>query len=473
VIRLNVLSGLIAGGLAFAPAVRAQTTQPPSTVVPGAAAALSGAEAVQTAFTAVAESVSPSVVAIRIESRRKVSNPFEGFPFGDWFDAPGRDQYQVQRGTGSGVVIRSDGYILTNKHVVEGASRLEVVFKDGQHRVGKTVGIDDATDLAVVKVDAKGLTAARFADSSRARPGEWVVAIGSPFGLDYTVTVGVVSAVGRGDMRQNEIEDYLQTDASINPGNSGGPLVNLKGEVVGINTMIVGGGTGIGFAIPSNLAHVVSDQLIEHGSVRRPYLGVGFQPLSVELAKHFGVEGKGGALVSSVVPGGPAEKAGVKAGDVIVSLDGKPIKEHRDLLRLLLERPVGATVQLSIVRERKPLTINVVTEEKESRSKPNVRKPARVSTAPEGRDLGLSLEALTPERAGRLGYRGKSGVVVVSVERGSVADRAALAPGDLIVEADRKPVQTPADVDAALADGNALLRIFRRDSALYVVLARD
>jgi serine protease Do len=158
---------------------------------------------------------------------------------------------------------------------------------------------------------------------------------------------------------------------------------------------------------------------------------------------------------------------------VIVSLDGKPIKEHRDLLRLLLERPVGATVQLSIVRERKPLTINVVTEEKESRSKPNVRKPARVSTAPEGRDLGLSLEALTPERAGRLGYRGKSGVVVVSVERGSVADRAALAPGDLIVEADRKPVQTPADVDAALADGNALLRIFRRDSALYVVLARD
>lgn len=474
-IRLSVLSGLIAAGLAGEPGARAQQTPPPSAAGPVAAAALSGAEAVQTAFTAVADSVSPSVVAMRIEARRKLSNPFEGFPFGDWFDAPGRggDQYQVQRGTGSGVVIRSDGYILTNKHVVEGASRVEVVFKDGQHRVGKTVGIDDATDLAVVKVDAKNLTQARFADSSKARPGEWVVAIGSPFGLDYTVTVGVVSAVGRGEMRQNEIEDYLQTDASINPGNSGGPLVNLKGEVVGINTMIVGGGTGIGFAIPSNLARLVSDQLIERGSVRRAYLGVAFQPLSVDLAKSFGVEGKGGALVSSVVVGGPAEKAGVKAGDVIVSLDAKPIKEHRDLLRLLLEKPVGATVQLGIVRERKPLTVAVVTAEKESRAKGKEPKSQRGGGQAEGRDLGLSLEPLTPERAARLGYRGKTGAVIVAIERGSAADRADLTQGDLIVEADRKPVQAPADVDAALADGTALLRVLRRDSALYVVLSRD
>lgn len=469
-IRLSILSGLIAG----APAVHAQQTPPPSAAGPAAAAALSGAEAVQTAFTAVAESVSPSVVAMRIESRRKLSNPFEGFPFGDWFDAPSRgDQFQVQRGTGSGVVIRSDGYILTNKHVVEGASRVEVVFKDGQHRVGKTVGIDEATDLAVVKVEAKNLTSVRFADSGRARPGEWVVAIGSPFGLDYTVTVGVVSAVGRGEMRQNEIEDYLQTDASINPGNSGGPLVNLKGEVVGINTMIVGGGTGIGFAIPSNLARLVSDQLIERGSVRRAWLGVAFQPLSVDLAKGFGVEGKGGALVSSLVTGGPAEKAGVKAGDVILSLDGKPIKEHRDLLRLLLEKPVGAAVQLGIVRDRKPLTLQVVTVEKETRAKAKEPKGPRSGRQAEGRDLGLTLEPLTPERAARLGYRGKSGALIVGVERGSAADRADLAQGDLIVEADRGAVQAPADVDAALADGTALLRVLRRDSALYVVLSRD
>jgi serine protease Do len=472
---LRVLVGCLAAAPVSQTASAQSQTPPPSAAGPKAAAALSGAEAVQTAFTTVADSVSPSVVAMRIESRRKLSaNPFEGFPFGDWFDAPNpRDQYQVQRGTGSGVVIRTDGYILTNKHVVEGASRVEVVFKDGQHLVGKTVGIDDATDLAVVKVSAKNLTSARFADSSKARPGEWVVAIGSPFGLDYTVTVGVVSAVGRGEIRQNEIEDYLQTDASINPGNSGGPLVNLKGEVLGINTMIVGGGTGIGFAIPSNLARVVSDQLIDKGSVRRPYLGVAFQPLTIDLAKQFGVEGKGGALVSSVVGGGPAEKAGVKAGDVIVALDGVPIKENRDLLRLLLEKAVGANVQLSLVRDRKSLTVPVVTVEKQSTAKAEkATKPAR-GTPAERRDLGLSLEPLTPERAGRLGYRGKQGALVVNVERGSSADRAELAQGDLIIEADRKVVQAPADVDAALADGTALLRVLRRDSALYIVLSRE
>jgi serine protease Do len=473
----SVFAGCLAGALDLQTASAQSQTAPPSAAGPKAAAALSGAEAIQTAFTTVAESVSPSVVAMRIESRRKLSgNPFEGFPFGDWFDSPNpRDQYQVQHGTGSGVVIRTDGYILTNKHVIEGASRVEVVFKDGQHLAGKTVGIDDATDLAVVKVQTKNLTSARFADSSKARPGEWVVAIGSPFGLDYTVTVGVVSAVGRGEMRQNEIEDYLQTDASINPGNSGGPLVNLKGEVLGINTMIVGGGTGIGFAIPSNLARVVSDQLIEKGSVRRPYLGVAFQPLTVDLAKQFGVEGKGGALVSSVVSGGPAEKAGVKAGDVIVALDGVTIKEHRDLLRLLLEKNVGASVQLSVVRDRKPLSIPVVTVEKHSNAHAEKapKQPRGAGAPAEGRDLGLSLEPLTPERAGRLGYRGKQGALVVNVERGSSADRAELAQGDLIVEADRKLVRTPADVDAALADGTALLRVLRRDSALYVVLSRE
>jgi serine protease Do len=475
--RRGVATATLVGLLASTPDLSsAQTTPPPAAAGPHAAAALSGAEAVQAAFTYVAESVSPSVVAIRIEARRKLSNPFDGFPFGDWFDNPGPrgDQYQVQRGTGSGVVIRSDGYILTNKHVVEGASRVEVVFKDGQHLVGKTVGIDDATDLAVVKVQAKNLSSARFADSSRARPGEWVVAIGSPFGLDYTVTVGVVSAVGRGEMHQNEIEDYLQTDASINPGNSGGPLVNLKGEVLGINTMIVGGGTGIGFAIPANLARLVSDQLIDKGSVQRPYIGVAFQPLTIDLAKHFGVESRGGALVSSVVTGGPAEKAGVKAGDVIIGLDDKPIKAHRDLLRMLLEKPIGAKVTLNLVRDRKPLSLIVTTVEKQgnANAKAETPKPARAAPA-EGKDLGLTLEPLTPERASRLGYRGQKGVLVANVARGSAAERAELTQGDVIVEADRRAVEKPSDVDAALADGSALLRILRRNSPLYVALSRD
>ena len=430
------------------------------------------AEGLEAAFTQVAESVSGSVVAIRIESRRKLTSPFGGFPFGDFFGVPeGREQYQIQRGTGSGVVIRADGYILTNKHVVEGASRVDVVFKDGTHLAGKIVGVDDATDLAVVRVESTKLKAAPFADSSRAKPGQWAVAIGSPFGLDYTVTVGVLSAVGRHGMGANEIEDYLQTDASINPGNSGGPLVNLRGEVLGINTMIVGQGTGIGFAIPSNLARVVSEQLIAGGAVHRAFIGVGFQELTGELATHFGVQGKGGALVSSIVPGSPAERAGLQAGDVIVSVDGQRIQESRDLQRMLLQRQVGAKVTLGVVRDKKERSFALVTQEK-----PNARaaQQERSGQAPRAAasQLGLELEPLTPKLATRLGYVGKQGAIVANIQRGSPADRAQLRPGDLIVEADRKPVQAPADVTAALADGNALLRIQRGNDSTFVVLSK-
>jgi serine protease Do len=438
---------------------------------------LSALETLEGAFTQVAESVSSSVVAIRIESRRKLSNPFGGFPFGDFFGIPeGREQYQIQHGTGSGVVIRPDGYILTNKHVVESASRVDVVFRDGTHLPGKTVGIDDATDLAVIKVDAKQLRAAPFADSSRAKPGQWVIAIGSPFGLDYTVTVGVVSAVGRGDLGANDIEDYLQTDASINPGNSGGPLVNLRGEVLGINTMIVGQGTGIGFAIPSNLARVVSEQLIANGVVHRAFIGVGFQELTPDLATHFGVQGKGGALVSSIVPGSPAEHAGIKAGDVVVSVDGQPVKESRDLLRALLQRKVGATVVLGVVREKKELQVSLVTQERPGTGKALQPSAAGKGGAPKDASttmFGLEIEPLTKQLAQRLGYGGKQGAVVSAVHRGSAAERARLQPGDLIIEADRKPVTSPADVAAALSDGNALLRVQRGNDASYVVLSRD
>ena len=437
-------------------------------------APISVAEGLETAFTQVAESVSSSVVAIRIESRRKLTNPFGGFPFGDFFGVPeGREQYQIQRGTGSGVVIRADGYILTNKHVVEGASRVEVVFRDGTHLQGKTIGVDDATDLAVVRVESpQKLKAAAFADSSRAKPGQWVVAIGSPFGLDYTVTVGVVSAVGRAGMGANEIEDYLQTDASINPGNSGGPLVNLRGEVLGINTMIVGQGTGIGFAIPSNLARVVSEQLIAGGAVHRAFIGVGFQELTQELATHFGVTGVGGALVSSIVPNSPAERAGLQAGDVIVSVDGQHIRQSRDLQRALLQRQVGAKVTLGVVRDKKERSVTLVTQEK-----PNLARGAQERSGQSPRaaasDLGLELEPLTTKLAARLGYSGKQGAIVAGVQRGSAAERAGLRSGDLVLEADRKPVQAPADVAAALGDGKALLRIQRGTDTSYVVLSKD
>jgi serine protease Do len=432
-------------------------------------------ESLELAFTSVAESVSKSVVAIRIESRRKLVNPFGGFPFGELFGMPeGREQYQIQHGTGSGVVIRADGYILTNKHVVESASRVDVVFRDGTQLHGKTIGIDEATDLAVVKVESTTpLTPANFADSNKAKPGQWAVAIGSPFGLDYTVTVGVVSAVGRGGMGANEIEDYLQTDASINPGNSGGPLVNLRGEVLGINTMIVGG-TGIGFAIPSNLARIVSDQLITHGKVHRAYIGVGFQELTPELALHFGVPGKGGALVSSVVPDSPAERAGLRAGDVITRVDTEPVHESRDLQRTLLQRKVGAKVELTLVREKKERSVSLVTQERPSSSRASDERPNAKAGPKQLDTFGLELEPLTKPLAQRLGYAQGQGADVSAVRRGSAAERAGLRARDLIVEADRKPVRAPEDVRDALADGTALLRVIRdRDSSSFVVLSRE
>ncbi|HEX4352010.1 MAG TPA: trypsin-like peptidase domain-containing protein [Polyangiales bacterium] len=429
-------------------------------------------EGLENAFTQVAESVSKSVVAIRVEARRKVVSPFGGLPFGEWFGLPegGRNQYEVQRGTGSGVVIRGDGFILTNKHVVENASHVEVVFRDGSQLQGKTVGIDDATDLAVVKVDAKKLTAASFADSNRAKPGQWVMAIGSPFGLDYTVTVGVLSAVGRGDMGANEIEDYLQTDASINPGNSGGPLVNLHGEVLGINSMIVGQGTGIGFAIPSSLARAVADQLIATGRVHRSYIGVGFQELTPDLAARFGVKVRGGALVSSIVPQSPAEQAGVQAGDVIVRVDGQPVLESRDLLRALLQKPVNSKLVLGVVRDKKERDVPLVTTE---RPGTHSRSPAPDKQDTDADSLGLDLEPLSKRLAARLDLVGAQGAVVSNVERGSAAERAGLIVGDLIVEADKKSVSSPADVEAALRDGSALLRVRRGANARYVVLTRE
>ena len=465
--RLGVLGAPFAVLMTCVATVRSQSAPPPP---PSTVATL---ENLENAFTQVADSISGSVVAIRVESRRRVSNPLGGLPFGEWFGLPEqRDRYQIQRGTGSGVVIRGDGYILTNKHVVENASHVEVVFRDGSRFQGKTIGVDEATDLAVVRVEQKKLTPARFADSNRAKPGQWVIAVGSPFGLDYTVTVGVLSAVGRGGMHANEIEDYLQTDASINPGNSGGPLVNLRGEVLGINTMIVGQGTGIGFAIPSSLARVVADQLIDQGVVHRSYIGVGFQELTPDLAKHFGVQGKGGALVSSVVPESPAEQAGIEAGDLIVSVDGQAVVESRDLMRALLQKPVGAKLTLGVVREKRERSVSLVTIERPGGGKRARQRPETKPTS-HTNELGLHLEPLSQKLARRMGYGAIQGALVSSVARGSAADRAGLSEGDLIIEADKKPVTGPADVVAALADGSAILRVRRGDEATYVALERD
>jgi Do/DeqQ family serine protease len=424
--------------------------------------ALSRAVAFETALTGVAESVSSSVVSIQVEVSRPMNNGLPSF-FG------GQGQGGIVRGGGSGVILRSNGYILTNNHVVSEANRIDVRLRNGKRYPATLVGADSATDLAMLKIDARGLPQAEFASSEKARVGQFVIAIGSPFGLDYTVTTGVLSAKGRGGIGANEIEDYLQTDASINPGNSGGPLVDLQGRVLGINTMIIGRGSGIGFAIPAEIAQRVASQLIANGSVKRAWLGVSFQEITPELAAHFGGNFDGGALVNVVVPGGPAEKAGLLSGDVITAIGDQQIREGHDLLRTVLRQGVGERLNLEVRRGGTTKRIAVVTGERPSEDSAR----ANEQTVEDNGMLGLALEELNPRLRARVGYEGEGRVFVRAVKPGSDADRAGLRPGDIVLQADRQAVITIDEVRAALRDGKALLYIERDSQRFFQPLNRS
>jgi Do/DeqQ family serine protease len=401
-------------------------------------------------------------VSIQVEVTKPQN---EGFPF--FFGGQGRGG--IVRGGGSGVILRPDGYILTNNHVVREASRIEVRLKSGKSFPATLVGADSATDLAMLKIDARGLPQAEFASSDKARVGQFVIAIGSPFGLDYTVTTGVLSAKGRGGIGANEIEDYLQTDASINPGNSGGPLVNLHGRVLGINTMIIGRGSGIGFAIPSEIAQRVARQLIENGTVKRAWLGVSFQEITPELAAHFGGSFDGGALINAVVPQGPADKAGLRAGDVITAIGGQKIEEGHDLLRAVLRHGVGERLNLEVRRDDKTKKVTLVTGERPSEDGAQSRQQG----VQDDSMLGLALEDLTPRLRERFRYEGDGRVFVRGVAPGSDADRAGLRPGDIILQADRQPVGSAGDVRAALKDGKALLYVERQSRRFFQPITRS
>jgi len=327
------------------------------------------------AFVEVAKEVQPSVVNITTEKTIAVQpwdrfgedffkgSPFEDFFRGFGFGPPGggREYQYKQRSGGSGVIVDKEGYILTNNHVVEGADKVKVRLNDGREFLATIKGQDPRTDLAVLHIKAKDLPVARLGDSDKLEVGEWAIAIGSPFGLEHTVTVGVISAKGRSGLGTGTYEDFIQTDASINPGNSGGPLINIDGEVIGINAMIIQPGTGIGFAIPINMAKQILNDLIKKGKVVRPWLGISAQDLSPELSEHFKVKEKEGVLVSEVHPGTGAEKAGLVSGDIILSVDDKPIKNASELVKEIQKKKVGEKVKLSIIREGKPLVIEVKT----------------------------------------------------------------------------------------------------------------
>ncbi|MFO0695755.1 MAG: trypsin-like peptidase domain-containing protein [Polyangiales bacterium] len=416
------------------------------------------------AVATAAERISPSVVNIRVEAVQRS----EAVQLGPFQMAP--PQEGVVRGGGTGVILRADGYVLTNNHVVENAMRIDVHLRDGRRLEARVVGTDPAIDLAVLKVEATDLVPARFATSDAARVGQWVVAVGSPFGLDYTVTAGVLSATGRGGLGANEIEDYLQTDASINPGNSGGPLVDLRGEVLGINTMIIGRASGIGFAIPSDLARHVADQIVADGRVRRAWLGVSFQEMTPELAAYFTDGHGGGALINEVVADGPAGRAGIRPGDVIVAIEGQRVADGHELLRNLLRRGVGQRLRVDVLRERRTQTIEITTAERpeSQRALPRLSANGPAQAAPR---TGLSLVPLDDFLRQRLGYSGPARVVVREVEPGSNADHAGLSPGDLLLSVDRRPATEPDDVKRGLADdGRALLEVQRRDRRFFTVL---
>ncbi len=465
-----VLSLSLAPSLALAQAAPAAVAPAPAApAVPTPAqvqASTAEARRLSDGFVAVADHASPSVVQIDVTVRDEKADLLSHF-FGSG-RGNGRDE-PVARGTGSGVVFTPDGAILTNNHVVEEALTINVRLRDGRYLPARLVGRDPSTDLAVVKIDATGLAPAKFADSDAARVGEWVVAIGSPFGLGYTVTAGVLSAKGRGGLGMNVIEDYLQTDASINPGNSGGPLCNLAGEVLGINSMIVGRGQGIGFAVPSNLAQRVATQILKTGRVARAWLGVSVQDVTPEIATAMHLTPGVGALVNDVASDGPAYKANLRAGDVIAAVAGHPLHDAHDLIRETIAREVGQAVPLEIVRAGQHYGTRVTLVERPDQQAEET--PAQ-QAAPPHQGMGLAVRDLAPDQAAQMGLHPKPLPVLTQVVPGSSADRAGLRIGDVIVEANGTVNPTSSQVAEFAKAGELLLRVKRGESFFYAAIKR-
>jgi serine protease Do len=408
-----------------------------------------------------AESQAPPQLKGRPDERS-----FEDF-FKRFFDEGPR--HPVRAG-GSGFILNSNGYIVTNNHVVEKAADIQVKLGDGRELPAKVVGRDAKTDLALLKIEATGLPVIPLGDSTALQVGEPVMAIGNPFGLEQTVTTGIVSATGR-VIGSGPYDNFIQTDASINPGNSGGPLINARGEVIGINTAIFsrgGGSVGIGFAVPSSLAKTVITQLADRGKVERGWLGVAIQPLSQELAKSFKRADTTGALVSEVKEGSPAERAGMKTGDVIVELDGKKVAKATDLPGLVAEMPVGKNVPIVVVRDGREVRLNAQIARLEDES------PTKVAETEGKGQLGLSVQPLTPPMARELGLKVKEGVLVRDVVEGGRAAEAGIRAGDVIVEVDRRPVRTIEDFKAHLArqakDAPVVLLVNRDGQTMYVAI---
>jgi serine protease Do len=456
-----VVGGLLATGIDVVPESSASTTA----MVPAS-------------FSEVASAATPAVVNIRTEKTvhggakpfrrfQRPQAPFgENDPFHDFFekffgDIPQREF--KQRSLGSGFCIDKGGYIVTNNHVIENADKIMVKLNNGKEFDAEIVGRDAKTDIALIKVESwQGCEDVKLGDSDEIKVGEWVVAIGSPFGLEHTVTAGIVSAKGR-VIGTGPYDDFIQTDASINPGNSGGPLINMKGEVVGINTAIfsrTGGNMGIGFAIPINLAREIVDQLKNSGSVTRGWLGVSIQDMTPELAEYYGVKDGHGALIGEVFEGDPAAEAGLEPKDVIVAVDGKSVEDSRDLSQQIARVPVGKEIKLGVIRNGKERNFRVkIAKRTEERETLASKKPV------EEAELGMTVSSLTGELARQFDISEDQGVLVVDVTQDSPADKADIEPGDLILEIEHKPIKNMEDYQlqiSTLKEGDTISLLVKR-----------
>ena len=471
-IAVTILSAGLLGGMVADTSVRA--------VEPSEALKL--AQQLNQAFVEVAERVSKSVVVVRVASKPRVrggvDNPFDNSPFFDQLPEEYRKFFERQQeqqreepqtpprrsrprgpvfdGQGSGLVYREDGVILTNRHVVENAEKVQIVFRGGKEYDGEVLGVDRESDIAVVKIDATGLTAAKMGDSDKTKVGEFAIAVGSPYELDYSVTVGHVSAKGRRVFSDQMMfdQDFIQTDASINPGNSGGPLVNIYGEVIGINTLIRGMNTGIGFAVPVNLAKRVADMLIEDGKVTRAWLGVSITTLREDADyRDLAVGVEDGVVVRQFVPGGPAENSELELADVITEVDGNSVKSADELKRELRLKKAGDSVTLGLMRNGKAREIEVETgafpEEftAVSRMRRSERKPEANTKA---KLLGMTVQNINADLAKRFEVEVEKGVIVTAIENDSVAAEKGISPGDIVTRINSAPVDSVASFKAAL-----------------------
>jgi len=478
---------LVGGGmLAITGHCSSPKVEPPP---PLTAAVIAPAKALSDAYAAVAGHVKPAVVSVYSEKVVRYQQPEFGFPFGDDFfrqffgqqgpqRRPAPKDYKVpQRGMGSGMILDKAGHILTNYHVVKDVDEIKVKLPDKREFKAVVVSADPKTDVAVIRIKDKvpaDLPTVQLGNSDALRVGDLVMAVGAPFGLTQTVTTGIISAMGRSDVGVADYEDFLQTDAPINPGNSGGPLVNMNGEVIGMNSAIAtnsGSSAGIGFAIPSNMINSMLPTLIKGGKIARGLLGVGIQDLDKDLAKQFGLSDSNGALVSTVNPGSAADKAGVQVGDVIVGLNGKAVESSRDLRNRVGGLAPGAKVKLEIMRGGKAMTLNATIGESTEQTASEEGSEAAPEQAAK---LGLSLQPLTPELAQRYGLNEKTGLLIADVDQGSPAAQAGLQEGDLIVQVNRKPVSKVSELQSAVAEsrkaGSILLLVKRKSASLFVAL---